>query len=57
MSKTIVTFSCQKTIHVYHEKSSVRPMPPYKPHNSIEDAKKFMEEERGIKNPKVIVNK
>ena len=32
----IVTFTCNNHVHVYHEKSGVLPMPPFKSHSSIE---------------------
>ena len=50
----VVTFTCNNKIHVYAGKTGVKPMPPYKIHSSVEDAKKYLEEERGIKEPKVL---
>ena len=50
----VVTFTCNNKIHVYTGKTGVKPMFPYKIHGSVEDAKKYLEEERGIKEPKVL---
>lgn len=44
----IITFCCQKSIHVYHDGCGLLPRPPFKSHASIDDAKKYMKEERGI---------
>lgn len=48
MKQTIVTFSCSNGIFIYNDDSCVKPMPPYKRHSSIEDAKKYMKENRNI---------
>lgn len=55
--KTVVTFSCSKSVHVYYESSSVRPMLPCCFHESVHKAKAYLKERRGIKKPDVIVNK
>ena len=51
----IVTFTCNKHVHVYHEKSGVLPMPPFKSHSSIEAAVKYLKENRNVSNPEIIV--
>jgi hypothetical protein len=47
----IVTFPCSKSIHIF--KVGRRPMFPYRIHDSIETAKKFLIES-GIVEPKII---
>jgi hypothetical protein len=39
----IVTFSCSNRIHIYESGCGYNPNPPYKMHNSIEDAKNYLE--------------
>jgi hypothetical protein len=50
----IVTFSCNDRIHHYKGIRGVKPMLPYKIHNSIEDACKYLMEKRNVKDPIVI---
>jgi hypothetical protein len=40
----IVTFCCSKSVHVYSKNCGVKPMPPYKSHASIDEAKKYLVE-------------
>ena len=42
MGQSIITFGCSKFVHVYSENCSVRPMPPFKSHSSIQDAKDYL---------------
>jgi hypothetical protein len=51
---TVITFPCNNYIHVYTEKSGLIPRLPYKSHNSIKDAKKYLKETRNISDIKVI---
>ena len=51
----IVTFTCNNNVHVYYEKSGVLPMRPFKSHSSIEDAVKYLKENRNVSNPEIIV--
>ena len=44
----IVTFCCSKYVHIYYKNCGVLPHPPYKAHNSIDKAKKYLKE-RGIR--------
>lgn len=55
-AKMIITFSCQKTIHVYKKGCGRLPHPPYKQHSSVKDAQTHMIKDRGISNPQIIVN-
>jgi hypothetical protein len=50
----IVTFTCNNGIHIYSEKSGVKPMFPYKIHTSIDNAVKYLKEDRGIDDPKIL---
>ena len=52
----IVTFSCQKSIHIYKKNGIVAPYPPYKVHATIEAAKESLEE-RGINVHTIIEHK
>jgi hypothetical protein len=55
MNRTlVVTFTCNNNIHVYDDKSGVKPMPPYKTHSSVEDARIYLEETRGVTVIKVL---
>jgi hypothetical protein len=54
-SELIVTFTCNNHVHVYHEKSGVLPMRPFKSHSSIEVAVKYLKENRNVSNPEIIV--
>lgn len=51
---TVITYPCNNYIHVYGEKSGLIPRLPYKLHNSIKDAKKYLKETRNISDIKVI---
>ena len=51
----VVTFICSNKIHVYSGKTGFKPRRPYKIHGSVEDAKKYLEEERGVKEPNVLL--
>lgn len=51
----VVTFTCNNNIHVYHDKCGLKPVFPYKMHTSIDVAKKYLEETRGVTEPKVLV--
>jgi len=53
--KLIVTFTCNNHVHVYNEKSGVLPMSPYKKHSSIEAAVKYLNENRNINDPEIII--
>jgi hypothetical protein len=52
----VVTFTCNNNVHVYEEKSGTQPMYPYKVHNTIKAAIKYLKEKRKVNNPKIIVN-
>lgn len=52
----IITFGCQKTIHVYPEKCGVSPRWPFKSHENLEEAKKHLIE-KGIIEPQVKIEK
>ena len=54
MKKTIITYPCNNCIHVYTEKSGLIPRLPYKLHNSIKEAKKYLKETRNVSDIKVI---
>lgn len=56
MGERIITFSCSGSIHIYTPQSSASPAWPYKAHESIEDAKRYLAELRGIEEPKIIYN-
>jgi hypothetical protein len=57
VEQLIVTFTCNNNVHVYYEKSGVLPMRPFKSHNSIEAAVKYLKENRNVSNPEIIVKK
>jgi hypothetical protein len=44
----IVTFICNNDIHIYNDKSLVKPMPPYKVHSSIKDAEEYLKNTRDV---------
>lgn len=55
MSKNqIVTFTSNNHVHVYSGKTGVKPMPPFKTHGSIEEAKQYLKEKRSIEEPKIL---
>lgn len=49
----VVTFACQKSIFLYTESSKVKPRPPYKVHNSINEAEQHLKK-MGVNEIKVI---
>jgi len=49
----IVTFSCQKNIFIFNKKSGLKPMPPYKVHQTVEKAKLWLMNQ-GILDPQII---
>lgn len=49
----IVTFTCSSYVHVYEQKSGIKPVFPYNVHKSIEDAIKFLKEQKNIDEPNV----
>jgi hypothetical protein len=49
----VVTFSCSNDVHVYTEKSYMKPRYPYLTHSSIDDAMKYLKD-RNIKEPKIL---
>ena len=51
----VVTFICSNKIHVYSGKTGFKPRHPYKTHGSVEDAKKYLEKERGVKEPNILL--
>lgn len=53
----VITFSCQKNIFVYEDGCGFLPMSPFKSHSDIESAKKYMINDRKIKNPKIEIHK
>lgn len=50
----VVTFTCNNHVHVYSNKSGVKPMPPYKIHNSVEKALEYLTKTRSLARPKVL---
>ena len=50
MSQLIVTFTCNNVIHVYTENSCMKPVYPYKRHSSINDAIKYILDDKNIIN-------
>ena len=50
----IVTFSHNNDIHHYKGIRGLKPMSPYTRHNSVEDAKEYLINNRGVNDPKVI---
>ena len=50
----VVTFTCNNMIHVYAGKTGVKPMPPYKTHCSVEEAKNYLLETRAVNDPKIL---
>lgn len=46
-TQLIVTFTCQKDVFVYNENCYVKPMAPFKTHESIEQAKTCQKEKWG----------
>lgn len=51
----VVTFICSDEIHVYSGKTGFKPRQPYKIHCSVEDAKKYLEKEIGVKEPNILI--
>jgi hypothetical protein len=54
MALRVITFDCSDYIHVYTEKSPVRPNPPYKTHSSIDNAIEYLKKTRSVSEPKVV---
>ena len=54
METKIITFSCRDSVHVYPPKCGLIPRTPYRVHNNIYDAVKYLES-RGVIEPKVII--
>ena len=54
MKKTIITYPCNNCIHVYTEKSGLIPRLPYKLHDSVKEAKKYLKKTRNVSDIKVI---
>lgn len=49
----IITFSCSESIHLFKKEGGYNPSYPYKPHNSMDEAKTYLSN-RGITDIKIV---
>ena len=54
MELRVITFGCSDYVHVYTEKSPLRPNLPYKTHSSIDNAIEYLKKTRSVPEPKVV---
>ena len=56
MKNRIITFSCSSYVHVYEPECGLTPAWPYKVHESVKEAKKYLES-RGKLNVEKIIHR
>jgi hypothetical protein len=49
----IITFSCSESIHLFKKEGGYNPSYPYKPHNSMDEAKTHLSN-RGVTEMKIV---